>query len=130
MFGTRYEDKNDPNTKYTWIQLESRPVGSPKEWIKSRKDFIEQIINLFLHLVAYFDYKWNHNNIGPYGKSTFTEKNPLKIDVSHLTAEKERENRALWKRTFLQKPGVVTPELIQRINEINKRKARPAPPLI
>ncbi len=129
LFGTRFVD-NDNKSKCTWIQLESRPVTSPKEWFKNRREFVQLLIDLFLHLLDFIDYRWNQNNIGPYGKSTFTEKNPLVIDVSDLTPEQELANRVLWKKTFFEKPGVVTPGFIHRINERNIPKSKPAPQVL
>ncbi len=117
LFGTRFVDATH-TYKYTWIQLESHPVGGLREWTRSAKDFRTELLNFFLHMVAFFDYRWNKHNIGPHGKSSFTEANPLKIDVSKLTPEREQQNRELWKQTFILNPGVTTPELSARMEEI------------
>ena len=46
----------------------------------------------------------------------------MKIDVSQLSPEREEANRVLWVDTFITKPGVATPKLIERITELKQRK--------
>lgn len=69
LFSIR-EEKQDPNTvcmavprMTTWFQLERTPV----------EDF-------FGHFLDYLNYLFSGENIGPWGKSIYTESNPLILD--------------------------------------------------
>ncbi|WP_173236545.1 hypothetical protein [Legionella antarctica] len=64
LFGIS-EDNSDVST--TWIQFERHNTNSP--------------INLILHLFDYFIHKCTGKNIGPYGSSYYTERNPLRISL-------------------------------------------------
>ena len=62
LFGTR----NDvTGKKHTWLQLESHPTG------------LRYILG---HLLSYVIYKITGKNVGPYGRSEYTEKNSLKLN--------------------------------------------------
>lgn len=122
LFGTRIvQYEKDVNSKIVWLQLESHPVGGLREWTASATEFANQMMNTFLHMVAYFDYIWNKNNVGPWGKSTFVEADPLRIYVGDLTSAEEQHNRALWKETFLTHPGEITHRLEHRMHELTEQ---------
>ncbi len=64
LFGTRV---CQDGKKHTWLQLESHPTG------------LRYILG---HLISYILYKITGKNIGPYGRSQYTERSPL-----YLTCE-------------------------------------------
>ncbi len=63
LFGTR---KGADGKKHNWLQLESHPTG---------------LRHLLGHLVSYVIYKITGKNIGPYGRSKYTEANPIKLSI-------------------------------------------------
>lgn len=115
LFGTRA----DSGENYTWMQLEGAPVGGLKEF---KEDFFLELMNFFEHMAHFIDYRINGKNIGPYGKSEYTEASPLRIDANTISEERQQLNRELWKAAFLVNPGVVTKELYERAQEINANR--------
>jgi hypothetical protein len=103
LFGTRYIDtKSASDAKYTWIQLENRPVGGINEFKSAPLTFITNII---FHMIDYFDYKITKRNIGPHGKSIYTEANPLRINVSNVTPELAAQRASIWKEVIFERLG-------------------------
>lgn len=106
LFGTGLIDLNKPTgSRCTWIQLESSPVGGFKEFKNAPVTFV---VNVILHMINYFDYKITKRNIGPHGKSNYTEKNPLIINVSYVTPELAAKRTSLWKEIIFQRLGDIS----------------------
>ncbi len=53
--------------------------GKETTWIQFEKNNTKTFISLILHLFDYIMHKLTGKNIGPYGTSIFTEKNPFII---------------------------------------------------
>lgn len=115
LFGTRMDENKQG---ITWIQLENSPVAPLGKWIESPSSFFIELHSLAVHMLDFLDYRINGKNIGPYGKSQYTEAAPLRIDVSKFSEEKRLENSLLWEAVFLRNPGVLTPNLYKRIHDI------------
>jgi hypothetical protein len=64
LFGTR---KGEDGKTHTWLQLESHPTG---------------LRYLLGHLASYVIYRITGMNIGPYGRSEYTERSPLNLAVA------------------------------------------------
>lgn len=106
LFGTcLVEPYNSKSPKCSWIQLESSPLGGFKEF---RSAPISFLMNAILHMLNYFDYKITKRNIGPHGKSIYTEANPLTIDVSSLTPELAEKRSNLWKEIIFERMGDIS----------------------
>jgi hypothetical protein len=106
LFGTSLIDPDNPSgAKCTWIQLENRAIGGLKEFKSAPVTFL---INVILHMINYFDYKITKRNIGPHGKSNYTEDNPLRINVSYVTPELAVRRANLWKEIIFQRLGDIT----------------------
>lgn len=106
LFGTILLDPEKPNgAKCTWIQLENRPVGGFNEFKNAPLKFL---IDVILHMINYFDYRITKRNIGPHGKSNYTESNPLKINVANVTPELAAKRASLWKDIIFERMGDIT----------------------
>lgn len=53
--------------------------GNKRTWIQFEKHNMRTIIGLIMHLIDYLQYKLLGKNIGPYGKSEYTERRPFII---------------------------------------------------
>ena len=62
LFGTRMVN----GKKCSWVQLESHATG---------------IRNILGHFLSFIQYKLSGKNIGPYGKSAYTEARPLSLKI-------------------------------------------------
>lgn len=56
--------------------------GKSATWVQFEKHNTRTLINVILHLIDYLVHKWTGKNIGPYGSSEYTEKNPLVLTPS------------------------------------------------
>lgn len=54
-------------------------LGKETTWMQFEKNNTKSLISLILHLFDYLIHKVTGKNIGPYGVSNFTEKNPFII---------------------------------------------------
>lgn len=55
--------------------------GNKTTWIQFENHSMDSILELILHLFDYLMHKVTGKNIGPYGRSDFTEKNPLVVGL-------------------------------------------------
>lgn len=53
--------------------------GNKTTWVQFERHNMNTIIEFILHLFDYLMHRWTGKNIGPYGSSHHTEKNPLII---------------------------------------------------
>ncbi|CAL7961036.1 hypothetical protein GAMM_10053 [Gammaproteobacteria bacterium] len=95
LFGTR---KDAAGNKHTWLQLESHPTG---------------LRYLLGHLLSYVIYKITGKNIGPYGRSEYTEKAPLNLNKTPALespgitkGQTESTHVNLNEKSALESPGI------------------------
>jgi hypothetical protein len=102
LFGTRLKNKNDLESEiYTWIQLERHPVAETRQIIRSSsREILTGLGNFVMHAVDYIDYSWTGQNIGPLGRTDFTEANPLIIHVNIISQEEKAQRQELWLAEF------------------------------
>lgn len=61
----------------TWLQLENTPLYAyDQNWVK-------KIIIFTKHTVDFFSYRLKGKNIGPYGESIHTDRNPLRLSIKN-----------------------------------------------
>lgn len=115
LFGTRHIDEKDKNSdKYTWVQLENNPTGGFKEFKKGPISFI---ISAILHLLDFFNYRITGRNIGRWGKSKYTEKNPLRIDITNTAPEMASKRVKVWYE-LLERTGNVDVAMKQKLADV------------
>lgn len=105
LVGTRHTNpKDQTSAKYTWIQLESNPIGGWKQFIQSPRAFI---VSAVLHMLDFFQYVATKQNISRWGKSKYTEAKPLKIDISKVTPAQHAERQEIWRKILIEQKGDV-----------------------
>lgn len=87
-----------PKQGGSWIQLEGSPIGGLKDFKRAPVSFI---IDALLHFVDFINYKITKQNIARWGRSPYTDKNPLTINTTGITKEVAKERAALWKEIIL-----------------------------
>lgn len=132
LFSTRKEDPHDPvSKKYTWVQLENKPIKSVQEWRFSPTSILNEICNAILHFLDFLKYKITGRNIGAYGTSEYTENKPLKINILEIDLKNSKTRATLWKEVILDKRGMnIDDVLIQKMKNVGIKfphKLKPAP---
>ncbi len=116
LIGTRTDPQSGQS--YTWVQLENNPSGTLRQLILSPVRFLLQSL---LHLLDYIKYKVSGKNIGPHGRSDYTEKNPLKLGCS------PREERAkVWEELLLKESTDFTESDVYKMQQAGI-KIKPTP---
>ena len=53
--------------------------GNKRTWIQFEKHNMRTIIGIIMHLIDYLQHKFTGKNIGPYGESEYTDRNPFVV---------------------------------------------------
>lgn len=120
LFSTRRVAENDSESaRYTWLQLENSPIKSIKEidfW--SPISVLRDILSALSHMLDFFKYRITGRNIGAYGASKYTEKNPLKIDISAIDQSNLAARAELWKEIIINRQGMNLGDLKERMDAV------------